>query len=366
MKRKKNMEPYQMIFRYEGQKYDCVDEMLKSKSSYYRTGVLYYSELMREALQLEIGDEDYLDCREHKNDKENNKENEYKERRKFLFSYLERMKKLKHTDIPVTRPVIPFVRFIDYLQGDIKKIDCDFQYMELLFFALEFGCLKLVDVDNRVLFILLKMLSNTQKYKALKTLHSLIMSDADISYAFDNSDKNQNSVHVDKYEKEKASLTPKTMRFLYDRSKDIFLTCHNGLMSINSYSESNGLYYSELMREILESNPDSQEHMTSRTELFFFLEKNKNSDVPIPFYAPVNNFCKFLKYMQCGNKTVEKDDMAYMDILFYASRYGCLKMFDVDPKRILKIFIELMKNNIMYNTMRNSLFTICCPPPENK
>src|SRR5213078_3179803 len=73
-----------------------------------------------------------------------------------------------------------------------------------------------------------------------------------------------------------------------------------------------------------------------------------------------NPFFRFLNYLQYNNRNIiEENDVAYINILFNALKYGCLKMFDIDSDKILKIFIDILENDVMYRQMQQILVAIC-------
>ena len=54
-------------------------------------------------------------------------------------------------------------------------------------------------------------------------------------------------------------------------------------------------------------------------------------------------------------------EITYMNILFFAQKFGCLKLFTIDSYRIVKIIINILRTTEIYNTIGYSLLTIISP-----
>src|SRR5437868_13135810 len=173
------MTCYHMIFKYNPFINNSLDR-ITSNGTYEcdRITTNYYTELMRDVLEINQEQSQY----ENMGYVDTHSEQSYdhfkfveESKRKWLYNFLENNKDKGQYEIDINLdvPATFWVRFIDYLQGDTSNIK-DSLYIHVIFIALRYGCLKLIQLDDRVFNILIEIFVNPHKYKSIKTSLSLI------------------------------------------------------------------------------------------------------------------------------------------------------------------------------------------------
>ncbi len=293
---KQSFPSNKMIFRY----YDPFNNLININNT------TYYSDIMYNVLDIN-----------------NEPKMTEKPKRELLYRFLENNKE-NNEEIKIMVPSKSFCQFIEYLQGtgSIDEITI-IESIGILFHAILYDCLDLIDLNNlnkKMLEYVIATLLDQQIYEDICDIYMQILG-------------------------------------CYDAALIINGQLLNNCLENNKEDLSHRfIFQSDLMKHKLDSLPGSSDEFELRKELFDLLEQNQNE---ITTDSNVHSFVEFLNHLQSDKRhdttNNTKNNTTYIEILFYALRYGCLPFFEINGRQLLSILLNIISNKTIYNTTRHSL-----------